>query len=151
GPRPDRARDVHRSAHRARLGAHHRAAAPRPLVRRRGRRDRPATRRRDGRALGGFRRHPRPRRRGRAAHPLLLPLGALRGPGRRGAGRGQLDPGRVHAAARGRRHTAARRRERLRLPRHLGRAARPQPRGEHRGLAARDRRAARVRGAGRGL
>ena len=30
-------------------------------------------------------------------HPLRLPLGAVQGPGRRAARRGQLDAGRVHA------------------------------------------------------
>ena len=58
-------------------------------------------------------------------------------PARRGAGRGQLDARRVHARARGRRHAPARRRERLRHAGHLGRAARQEPREQHRRLAAR--------------
>ena len=50
----------------------------------------------------------------------------VQGAGRRGAGRGQLDARRVHARTGGRRHAAARRRERLRLARDLEDAARPR-------------------------
>ena len=107
------------------------------------------------------RHQPRPRRGGRAAHALRLPLGALQGPGRRGAGRGQLDARRVHAPAGGRRHAAARRRERLRLARHVRGAARQEPRratpragrsrlGELRGYA-REGRASDERAGGRGV
>src|SRR4051794_15703550 len=121
------------------------------MVRRRRRRDRPSARRRDGPALERARHKPRPRRRSRAAHPLLLPLGAVQGPGRRGARRGQLDAGRVHAAARARGNTAARGGERLRLARRVGGSARQELQRQHPGVGVRDRRAARVRGEGRRL
>ena len=53
----------------------------------------------------------------------------------------ELDARRVHARARRRRHAPARRRDRLRFARDERGAARPQPRGQHRGLGRRARRA----------
>ena len=77
-------------------------------------------------ALGRARHHAGPRRGGRAAAPLRLPLDLASRGGGRGAGRGQLDAGRVHAHPRGGRHPPARARERVRLARDHRRAGRPQ-------------------------
>ena len=123
-PRPEelpwsptnRARDRHRRARRARLEADHRGRA---LGRWFGDAGAEIDLRPGGEMVLRWTdtARARPRGRGRAAHPLLLSLGAVQGPGRRGAGRGQLDAGRVHARARGRRHAAAGGRERLLLAR----------------------------------
>ena len=81
--------------------------------------------------------------------PLRLPLGALQGPGRRGAGRGRLDAGRVHVEPEGdgtrlrvvESGFASLATSEEQRAKNLG--------GQHRGLGVRDRRAARYAREGR--
>ena len=128
--------------------ADHRARARRPLVRRRRRRDRPSPRRRDGDPLGRSRHHPRPRRRGRAAHAASPTAGRRsRSPAAtsrsRATRRWSSSPSSPRATARGCVWSRAA------SPRSPPRApADQEPRGQHRGLGVRARRAAPVRGGG---